>query len=724
MDSLEEIKQTFFIECEEQLADLESGLLAMEEGRTDLETVNAVFRSVHSIKGGAGAFKLAELVQFSHSFETVLDHIRSQRLDASPGVLRVLLRAADCLSDLVDSAKSGRPGDQEKLKPVAEELAALAELTTGEQEDSSAESVEIPGFTPLTLSFDDAPEAAQSGHQTYRIRFAPRPQLYANANDAVPILRELARLGAVSTSIDATRLPTLDGFDPLGSYLEWNIELQSEADMAAVREVFEFVEPDCELEISVEASAPAFELSLVSFEAEPAATVGSAPPPPVEATAAAVSEKPTARVEKDVPATATSESSNGSSAASAGQPTIRVDFERVDRLINLVGELVINQAVLSQRIYEVGISQNPSVEVGLDELEQLTREIQESVMAIRAQPVRPLFQRMSRIARECADATGKLVRLRTEGESTEIDKTLVERLAEPLTHMIRNAIDHGIESPEKRAAAGKSAEGVVKLSAGHKSGRIVIEVADDGGGINRQRVKDIAISKGLIPPDIQLSDAEIDNLLFLPGFSTASTVSNISGRGVGMDVVKRAIQLLGGRIAISSTPGEGSVFSLSLPLTLAVLDGMVVMLDGQTFVVPLTSIVETIKPSASSLYPLGSDARIVAIRDTVFPLVDVGHELGIRAPLADASEGEAIVVETEIGARYALLFDCIQDQRQVVIKSLEANYRHIAGIAAATILGDGRVALILDVDTLVAGRSGDGPLAAMPKLETISSLGA
>ena len=363
---------------------------------------------------------------------------------------------------------------------------------------------------------------------------------------------------------------------------------------------------------------------------------------------------------------------------------------------------MINQAMLSQRVMEAGLARSSSVAAGLGALEQLTREIQEGVMAIRAQPVKPLFQRMSRIVRELTDATGKSVRLRTEGEATEVDRTVIERLADPLTHMIRNAVDHGVEAPAVREAAGKPSQGEVKLSAAHRSGRIVIEVSDDGAGIDRQRVRAIAVKKELIPADAQLSDADIDNLLFLPGFSTATSVSNISGRGVGMDVVKRSIQALGGRISISSRPGFGSTFSMSLPLTLAVLDGMVVKVADQTLVVPLTAIVETLRPKRSDVHALGVNARVISDRGGFAPLIDVGQELGYRKTPADPFGGVVLVVETEVSTRCALVVDAIHDQRQVVIKSLEANYRQVPGIAAATILGDGRVALILDIDTFVA----------------------
>jgi two-component system chemotaxis sensor kinase CheA len=332
-------------------------------------------------------------------------------------------------------------------------------------------------------------------------------------------------------------------------------------------------------------------------------------------------------------------------------------------------------------------------------------------MAIRAQPVKPVFQRMGRIVREIADMTAKQVRLVTEGENTEVDKTVIDKIAEPLTHMIRNAVDHGLETPEKRTEAGKSAEGVLRLSAKHRSGRIVIEIADDGAGINRERVKAKAIENGLITPETNLSDEDIDNLIFHPGFSTADKISDISGRGVGMDVVKRSIQALGGRISITSKPGKGSVFTMSLPLTLAVLDGMVVTVANQTLVVPLTAIVETLQPEKADIHSFGSSQRLIAIRDTFCPLVDVGNILNFRADLANPVEGVALLVESEGGGQRALMVDAIQGQRQVVIKSLEANYTNVPGIAAATILGDGRVALILDVDAVVTASRGQ-PLSS------------
>ncbi|HEV7385392.1 MAG TPA: chemotaxis protein CheA, partial [Phenylobacterium sp.] len=597
-----------------------------------------------------------------------------------------------------------------------EELKALGPEGGGDEAEGGEDWGDF-SFQPLTApAFSGAAPVAPAADGGWRVRFKPRADLYAKANEAALLLRELARLGETVVELDAAELPALPDLDPEAAYLAWTVTLSGDADEAAVREVFEFVDGDCELEV-VSATPGAFaDAAQPSEDSGETLDIGA-----LLARVAAVAETapPEAPTDAPAPAPAATPAEPSSSLDGPGQSrkpeagaTIRVDLERVDRLIDLVGELVINQAMLSQRVMEAGFARASGVAMGLDELEQLTREIQDSVMAIRAQPVKSVFQRMPRLAREVAAMTGKPVRLVTEGEGTEVDKTVIERLADPLTHMIRNAIDHGLESPEKRAEAGKPAEGVVRLTAAHRSGRIVIEVADDGGGINRERVKAIAVERGLIAPDATLSDEEIDNLIFMPGFSTASEVSDISGRGVGMDVVRRSIQALGGRIAITSRPGKGSTFTMSLPLTLAVLDGMVVSVQNQTLVAPITAIVETLLPKAGDVHSLGGHARVIAIRDTYVPLIDVGMALGYRADPLPATQGVTLLIEGEGGARAALLVDAIQGQRQVVIKSLEANYRQVPGVAAATILGDGRVALILDIDTIVAVSRGADSLRA------------
>ena len=730
---MNEIKEIFFQECEEQLAELESGLLKLNDGDRDPETVNAVFRAVHSIKGGAGAFGLDDLVAFAHVFETTLDCVRSNRLEPTQDVLKVMLKSADVLADLTNAARDGGYVDEARSRTLVKELEALANGETpapAVRASEPAPAVAAPapsddsGFQPIPFSFDsfDDDEPAVDA-VTYEISFRPRRELYTKGNEAALLLRDLSRIGEMTINCDADTLPALDKMDPEEAYFTWTIELGTAKGEDDIRTVFEFAEWDCDLEIKeVSAAAPADERPMIPVPFDLSAldegdTASGTASPSVNVAAEVVAAAETAtsvskmaaaaaRVEsKEASAASTAAAQNAAAAAAAGQ-TIRVDLDRVDRLINLVGELVINQAMLSQSVIENDTTGSSSINMGLEELQQLTREIQDSVMAIRAQPVKPVFQRMSRIVREVADMVGKSIRLVTEGENTEVDKTVIDKLAEPLTHMIRNAVDHGVETPEKRQAAGKDPEGTIKLTAKHRSGRILIELQDDGAGINRERVKQKAIDNDLIAADANLSDEEIDNLIFMPGFSTADKISDISGRGVGMDVVKRSIQALGGRISISSRPGHGSTFTMSLPLTLAVLDGMVVTVAGQTLVVPLTAIVETLQPEAASIHSFGANQRLISIRDSFCPLVDVGRILNFRATQANPVEGVALLVESEGGGQRALMVDAIQGQRQVVIKSLEANYTHVPGIAAATILGDGRVALILDVDAVVAASRG------------------
>jgi two-component system chemotaxis sensor kinase CheA len=718
MDPMDAIKVTFFQECDEQLGELEAGLMALEEGVGDRETVNAVFRAVHSVKGGAGAFGFEDLVKFSHTFETVLDLMRSDKLAIGPDVLHVMLRASDVLADLVHAARDGGTVDQDRCAALMEELEHLAlgdnaaplaapvavVVSAPASPDAEPEPDEW-GFVPLRISIDDVPlldepAAPASNENVWKITFAPRPALYAKGSDATILLRELALLGVCDVAVDDTLVPSLEAMDVNASYLSWTCFLDSDKDEAAIREIFEFVEGDCDLiveRIAVSTPAPV---------AAPTLAIENIAPPPVAVVAPAPTATPAAAPPRAAPAPAKAAlaATGDGEGKAAANATIRVDLERVDRLIDLVGELVINQAMLAQRVAETGVVRSSNVAMGLDELEQLTRELQDSVMAIRAQPVKSVFQRMPRLVREIATATNKQVRLVMDGEGTEVDKTVIERLSDPITHMLRNAVDHGLETTQERIDSGKSAEGTIRLAALHRSGRIVIEVSDDGRGINRERVKAKAIEKGLIAADLNMTDEEIDNIIFLPGFSTASAISDISGRGVGMDVVKRSIQALGGRISINSNPGKGSTFTLSLPLTLAVLDGMVVSAAEQTLIAPLTTIIETLQPKPGEVRRLGPNRTVIAVRDAFVPLVDVGVALGFRKESAQPDSGVVLLVESEGGGRAALLVDDIQGQRQVVIKSLEANYQRVEGVAAATILGDGRVALILDVDGLIAQR--------------------
>jgi two-component system chemotaxis sensor kinase CheA len=727
MDAFEAIKATFFQECDELLADLEQKLLLLEQGQTDLETINAVFRAVHSVKGGAGAFGLEALVRFAHVFETLMDELRAGRKPCDPITIKTLLRASDVLADHIQAAQGLAPPVDESRSAA---LVAELELLThgGEAPPVVEEDEDDFGFTPMAFDMPLELPAIETepAAEGWRVVFKPHGRMYGSANETSLLLRELGRLGPTTVSLDHSDVPALDLLAVEEGCLTWTVELHAAVDEAAVREVFDFVEADCDLTVTplggaVGAEPLAFEdeppailpasdeldIAALLAKAQGGTSVAAPEPPPIAEpvmAAPAVVPTPSPAPVQAAPVQAAPVQAAPVQAAAPAPVTIRVDLDRVDRLINAVGELVIQQAMLSQRVLESGLARSSGVALGLEDLELLTREIQDSVMAIRAQPVKSVFQRMPRLVREVADMVSKQVRLVTAGEDTEVDKTVVERLAEPITHMLRNAIDHGLETPEERIAAGKPAEGTVRLAALHRSGRIVIEIADDGRGINRERVRKIATDKGLIAPDAPLSDEQVDNLIFLPGFSTAAVVSDISGRGVGMDVVKRSIQALGGRISISSVPGNGSTFTLSLPLTLAVLDGMVTTAAEQTLIAPLPAIVESLTPQPEDIHYVGGLDPVIRFRETFVPLVDVALAMGFRDTPIDPTQGIAVIVETESGQRAALLLDAIQGQRQVVIKSLESNYQQVEGVAAATILGDGRVALILDVDALVAIR--------------------
>ncbi|WP_372839883.1 chemotaxis protein CheA [Phaeovulum sp.] len=691
-DPMAEIRASFFVECEELLESLQDALGLMDAGAQDQETINVVFRAVHSIKGGAGAFALRALVAFAHRFETVLDALRSGRMALSPEAIKGFFQAADLLQDHVRAAR-----DDAAEPAAAEDVLLALEALSGVAKDDEA-AAETVAFQPLGLNldfgFDLVDSAEPASAAPWQLRFAPRAALYTSGNEPLNLLRALCTLGQATVHCDTSLVPEIETLDPEASYLSWNIELAGDLPEKDIREVFDFVEDVCTLDLG----APDKGAHAPDKAPEPAmpAIVAMAEPAPAPAPRAPA-----------VPQAA-------HSTKEAEHATVRVDLERIDRLVNLVGELVINQAMLAQSVAEAGIPTNSAVMNGLEAFMMLTRDIQDSVMMIRAQPVKPLFQRMARIVREASAAVGKDVRLIAEGEATEVDKTVIERLADPLTHMIRNAVDHGLETPDARLAAGKPREGVITLSAMHRSGRVVIEVQDDGAGINRPKVREIAIRRGLIAADATLTDAETDALLFLPGFSTASAVSALSGRGVGMDVVRQSIQSLGGRVNITSDPGHGSKFSISLPLTLAVLDGMVVQVAGETLVVPLSSILETAALSADDIRVLGPQTTVIHVRGSFVPLYDLGAELGFRAPSGNYVGKIVLLCAQEDGSRVALLVDTILEQRQVVIKGLQQAYGRIPGVAAATILGDGQIALILDPADLVQSATGRTRTADLP----------
>lgn len=687
-DPMAEIRASFFMECEELLEAMQDGLQHMEDGSDDSETIHVVFRAVHSIKGGAGAFGLEPLVRFAHRYESTLDAVRSGALVADGDLIKLFFRATDQVSDLVRACR-----DDTDI-PQAQGDALIAELDTYIGGDDSDAAEDVIDFQPLGLSLDldfgDDDPIDQAAIPRFSIFFAPDAEMFENGNDVYPILGALAAVGTCTVTCDTSKLPDLNSLAPETPYLSWHVDLIANVDEAEIASLFEFVEGLCTYTITrITEDAPPPPVNDILPIPEPLSDLDL---PPID-------EAPIAEVRAPNDDSTARPSKSGATAAKA---VVRVDLDRIERLVNLVGELVINQAMLAQSLDSAGLSPHSDAMNGLEEFQRLTRDIQDSVMMIRAQPVKSLFQRMSRIVRECSAAVGKDVRLISEGENTEVDKTVIERLADPLTHMIRNAVDHGLEKTDTRLAAGKSGEGIVRLSAAHRSGRVIIEVSDDGGGINRPRVRQIAIDKGLIAADATLTDSEIDNLLFLPGFSTASEVSDLSGRGVGMDVVRTSIQSLGGRISITSEPGVGTTFSISLPLTLAVLDGMVVEVAGETLVLPLNMVAETLTVTHDTLECVQPGVDVVRVRDGFVPLFDLGHQLGYRAKKSSYVDSVALLIAHEDGNMGALIVDEIQDQRQVVIKGLDDTFYRAPGIAAATILGDGQIALILDPSDIIA----------------------
>lgn len=705
MAALETLRQAFFEECEDLLSRMAEGLGHIPEAAAnkELETIHDVFRAVHSIKGGAGAFGLTALVSFAHAFETVLDLMRSESLYPDAAAVHTLLRASDVLADLVAAARDGRP-EPAQMPQLLLELDLLAEggpVTEGTEPAFD--------FQPVPLDFsvlDGLPDVVEpdAGAAGFAITLRPTSGLYAAGHDPVSILRSLSQMGDAKVVADVSDVASLSDLDLSQPRLSWHMELATTASLDEIEAVFEFVTDNAEVTITpCDESTPQTGLIQQSAEDDPGFE-----------TEQAQTDKPSAlRLASDMAAPLAARApSDGNTTALAVPASIRVNLDRVDRLINQIGELVIMEAMLSQTISHAGLQDDGDITASLEGIKQLAGSIQESVMSIRAQPLKSVFQRMERITREAADATGKQVRLVTLGEATEVDKTVIERLVDPLTHMIRNSVDHGIETAERRLLSGKPVEGVITLSAAHRSGRVIIEIVDDGAGINRGHVREIAEQRGLILPGAQLAPSDIDNLLFMPGFSSKSEVSALSGRGVGLDVVRREIQALGGRVSIQSTPGHGTSFTIALPLTLAVLEGMLIGVGGETMVLPISAIIETLQLNEAQIHRLGRTGRLVATRGDMIPIIDLAESFGFP-PSEDQKRTVLILVECDTGFRAALAADQIFDQRQVVIKSLEDNYGSVPGISAATILGDGRIALIVDPEEIVQRSCADIPATSL-----------
>ncbi|CAI1790543.1 chemotaxis protein CheA [Serratia marcescens] len=650
--------QTFFDEADELLADMEQHLLELDPLAPDIEPLNAIFRAAHSIKGGAATFGFSVLQETTHLLENLLDGARRQEMSLSTEIINLFLETKDIMQEQLDAYKTSQQPDAESFEYICQALRQLALEAQQQQEAPAAQpAVQQPVAQPSA-----APAAIEGGM---------RISLNGLKASEIPLmLEELGNLGEVKDphqtehSLDVTLL-TSASEDDISAVLCFVLE----------PEQISFSTPTQSVPAVAEASLP----EAVAVPEPAPAPVASAVPPAAKP-AAAAAEAPKAR------------------AKASESTSIRVAVEKVDQLINLVGELVITQSMLAQRSGTLDPVNHGDLLNSMSQLERNARDLQESVMSIRMMPMEYVFSRYPRLVRDLAGKLNKQVELTLQGSSTELDKSLIERIIDPLTHLVRNSLDHGIEEPATRIAAGKSAVGNLVLSAEHQGGNICIEVIDDGAGLNREKILAKAASQGLAVSD-SMSDEEVGMLIFAPGFSTAEQVTDVSGRGVGMDVVKRNIQEMGGHVEIRSQAGKGTTIRILLPLTLAILDGMSVKVNDEVFILPLNAVMESLQPQAEDLHPLAGGERVLQVRGEYLPLVELYRVFEVEGAKTDATQGIVVILQSA-GRRYALLVDQLIGQHQVVVKNLESNYRKVPGISAATILGDGSVALIVDVSAL------------------------
>nr|WP_232095064.1 chemotaxis protein CheA [Serratia ureilytica] len=650
--------QTFFDEADELLADMEQHLLELDPLAPDIEPLNAIFRAAHSIKGGAATFGFSVLQETTHLLENLLDGARRQEMSLSTEIINLFLETKDIMQEQLDAYKTSQQPDAESFEYICQALRQLALEAQQQQEAPAAQpAVQQPVAQPSA-----APAAIEGGM---------RISLNGLKASEIPLmLEELGNLGEVKDphqtehSLDVTLL-TSASEDDISAVLCFVLE----------PEQISFSTPTQSAPAVAEANLPE---TVAAPEPAPAPIASAALP--AAKSAAAAAEAPKAR------------------AKASESTSIRVAVEKVDQLINLVGELVITQSMLAQRSGTLDPVNHGDLLNSMSQLERNARDLQESVMSIRMMPMEYVFSRYPRLVRDLAGKLNKQVELTLQGSSTELDKSLIERIIDPLTHLVRNSLDHGIEEPATRIAAGKSAVGNLVLSAEHQGGNICIEVIDDGAGLNREKILAKAASQGLAVSD-SMSDEEVGMLIFAPGFSTAEQVTDVSGRGVGMDVVKRNIQEMGGHVEIRSQAGKGTTIRILLPLTLAILDGMSVKVNDEVFILPLNAVMESLQPQAEDLHPLAGGERVLQVRGEYLPLVELYRVFEVEGAKTDATQGIVVILQSA-GRRYALLVDQLIGQHQVVVKNLESNYRKVPGISAATILGDGSVALIVDVSAL------------------------
>ena len=667
--------QAFFDEATDLVADFEAGLLRLEESPDDAETLNRIFRAAHTLKGNSAMLGFDAVAAFTHALEDLLDQLRKGRRAATHPVVDALLASADVVKSLLAAAAAGGEVGAGDAADVAQVRSTLTALAAGEE--------------PAPMAAPAAPPTTAGGRMLYEIEFWPPADLLRRGLDPASILDALAALGdVVQTAALTDRLPPLGALDPETCYIGWRIWLLSDRGRAAVDACFEFVGESGAVTIS---ALPMDDAAVVAAHAAPDGPARPAPEP--------------RRASAGPPAPAATESAS-----------IRVPVDKVDRLINLVGELVITQSMVAQTVAAFTPDKLARLLDAVGQMDRHARELHERIMAVRMVPIRTLFARFPRVVRDLAAAQGKPVVLEASGEDTELDKTVIERIGDPLTHLVRNAVDHGIEAPEVRRAAGKPETGCVRLEAYQQGGAIYVEISDDGGGLDRDRLVAKAVQQGILGADQQLSDEDAWALVFRPGLSTAEKITDVSGRGVGMDVVRRNVDALGGSITIRSTRGQGTTFRIKLPLTLAIVDGQLLALGDETFVLPIASIVESVRPVRAQLTSVFDAGETVTIRGEVLPLLRLARVLGITPRSEDPTEGLVVVVEHE-GRKVAIVVDELLGQQQVVIKSLESNFRRMDGIAGATILGDGHVTLILDVPGLTAlarSRSSRAPGRSIP----------
>lgn len=666
---LSQFHQVFIEESIEGLDAMETALMALNLERVDGELINTIFRAAHSIKGGGATFGFSVLADFTHVLETLLDQFRSGQRRITAEDVNLLLQAVDCMRELLSQLKSGSNFATACSQTLKTQFEAVLR-----QDSSSAELSAIPEAIPRE----------NAAEKTWQIRFIPDRDILKSGNDPVRIFAALEELGYLQVAPIVDVVPPFAEMDAESLYLGWEITLESAAGEAAIREVFEWVIDTCEL------------------------TVQDISPPPATPVLAAMIASPTEKAEVK------SSPPEGSS--------IRVGIDKIDSLINMVGELVIIQSMLGEIGSNFTIAKLPKLVEGLAQLEQNTRELQESVMRIRMLPISFVFSRFPRMVRDLAQQLQKKIHLEMRGEQTELDKTVMEKIGDPLVHLVRNAADHGIESPAQRLAAGKPETGRLVLNAFHEGGSVIIEISDDGGGLDREKIVQKAQQNGLLNNvDVSLlSDEQVYDLVFQPGFSTAETVSEVSGRGVGMDVVKRNIQALKGSVEIQSRKGQGSTIRIRLPLTLAIMDGQLVRVGQHIYIVPLISIVESMRYRSEHVNQVAGGCRVFQLRDEYVPLVELSQLLNISSQYHDLEQSLMVVVETE-GGKVGIVVDELLAQQQVVIKSLEQNYRKVDGISGATILGDGTVALILDIPgiALLAALRGNRTASAFPGQESV-----